>query len=254
MIPIWDVNPSRRTPFVTIALVAANVLVFLFWQPTALTGATERAEVEFVYEHAMVPCEVTNLDPLSDQLASECGADVENPADSRAYFPGKSVILAVFTSLFLHGGIGHLVGNMWFLMIYGNNVEDRLGHLRYLVFYLLGGVIASIGHIASDPSSVVPVIGASGAIAAVMGAYLVLFPSASVRTVIIPIIWRTFPLFAWFVLLQWFVFQFLTDPAAGVAWIAHVVGFVFGVVAALVAGQILRRAEPSPWPDGFGPN
>lgn len=256
MIPIWDVNPAHRTPYVTIALLVLNVVAFAFWQPTFSGSGNDDAEIEFVYENAMIPCEVTRLDQLSDELVSDCAGETAgiDPTDDRAYFPDKSIPLSIIASLFIHGGLWHLIGNMWFLLIFGNNVEDRFGHIPFLLFYIAGGIAAAVGHIISDPNSIVPVIGASGAIGAVMGAYLVLFPRARIRTVIIPIVWRTWPLFAWFVLLQWLVVQFFTPESSGVAWVAHVVGFAFGVGVALIVNASKRRQEPSPWPAGFGPD
>ncbi len=245
MLPIGDVNPTRRTAVVTVLLIIACVGVFAGFQlrPGTRTITTEVGAVEFpasdafVLEWAAVPCEVVTSEPLSVREvvdtygrgdANAC-SDVE--PDGGRFFAGKQVYLAVLVSMFLHGGWLHLGGNMLFLWIFGNNIEDRLGHVRYVLFYVAGGFFATFAHVAVQPFSTVPVVGASGAIAAVMGAYLVWFPNAPVRALVlvfIPIVVRA----KWFLGI-WFVTQFFTNPASGVAWVAHVAGFVFGVVFAL---------------------
>jgi membrane associated rhomboid family serine protease len=144
--------------------------------------------------------------------------------------PHKNVWLAVVVSMFLHGGLLHLGGNMLFLWIFGNNIEDRLGRVRYLLFYLAAGVVATASQVALDPSSVLPMIGASGAIAGVMGAYLLLYPNARILSLLF-----VFPveIRAKWLLGFWFVSQFFLSPSSGVAWGAHVGGFVFGALLAL---------------------
>lgn len=205
--------------------------------------------LSFTLEYAAVPCEVVQRRPLSleeitdtfargDTEACE-GADAAGPA----LFPDKSPWIAALTSIFLHGNLAHLGGNMLFLWIFGNNVEDRFGHLRYLAFYLVAGVAAAVAHVAVQPSSTVPVVGASGAIAGVMGAYLVLFPQARVTTLVIWIIPLVTTISAVWVLGFWFVSQFFTAPESSVAWMAHVAGFAFGVVATLL---VRRRVAPRP--------
>src|SRR5690606_30607109 len=155
-------------------------------------------------------------------------------------FPEKSVWLALLTSMFLHGGLAHLGGNLLFLWIFGNNIEDHLGHVKYLLFYLIGGFVASAAHIGLNLDSTIPVVGASGAIAAVMGAYLVWFPNAPVRTVVFFFFITMVDIRAKWLLGFWFVSQFFTNPNAGVAWAAHVGGFVFGVLVALVIRSNLK--------------
>jgi membrane associated rhomboid family serine protease len=156
------------------------------------------------------------------------------------------------TSMFLHGSWSHVIGNMWYLWIFGDNVEDRFGHVGYLALYLLGGIVASIGYVASNPNSLTPTIGASGAIAAVMGSYLVLHPRARIVTVIIPLIFLPFLVPATVLLGFWFVLQFFTEQSSGVAWVAHVVGFVFGAVVTLLLFRRGPRTEPAPtWPPNY---
>jgi membrane associated rhomboid family serine protease len=200
---------------------------------------------------------------LGDGSACGVGSEASPPYDA-----GKNVWLAVVVSMFLHGGVMHIAGNMLFLWVFGNNIEDRLGKLGFALFYLVGGFAAIAAHVAVDPASTVPVVGASGAIAAVMGAYLVWFPNAPVRTVVIFYFITIMDIRAKWLLGFWLVLQFFTSPNAGVAWVAHVGGFVFGVLVALALRGIGRRQDaarlpgdgpagwyppppPSPnWPDG----
>ncbi len=180
--------------------------------------------------------------PLTaDEVVGDCQAHPTGPP----IYPHKNVWLAILFSMFLHASLLHIGGNMLFLWIFGNNVEDRLGHVGYLVFYLVAGVIATGAYILVNADSTVPLLGASGAIAAVMGAYLVSFPRARIRTLILvpPIIlWPR--LRAWVVLAFWFVSQFFLSPGSGVAWVAHVAGFTFGVLlaGALGLGRAPARA------------
>ena len=158
-------------------------------------------------------------------------------------FPDKNVFLAVVVSMFLHGSWLHVLGNMLFLWVFGNNIEDRLGPVGYAVFYLASGVAAAAAHIATQADSTVPVVGASGAVAGVMGAYLVLYPKARILTVIPLFIFLQFVhLPAFVVLIGWFVLQFFTNPNTGVAVAAHIGGFVFGAAVAL----FLRGTGPAP--------
>lgn len=218
MIPIKDDIPSSTYPFVTIALIALNAAVFLYQLTLGLPGL-ER----FIYRTAAIPVEITSL-----------------------YDIGPSAIVplpfTLLTSIFVHGGLLHVGGNMLFLWIFGDNVEDRFGHLAFFVFYLLAGVAASMAHIMLEPDSTVPMVGASGAIAGVLGAYFLLFPKAQVYTLIIlPLYISMARLPALFFLGFWFFLQVLNSGASwaggasgGVAWLAHVGGFVAGVAGAAV--------------------
>jgi membrane associated rhomboid family serine protease len=203
MIPLRDVIPSRTTPGVTITLIVFNVLVYLF----QLT-LTERSQDAFIVAFGVVP----------------------------AYFS----IISVFTSMFVHGGLAHLVGNMLFLWIFGDNVEDRMGHGRFITFYLLCGVAAALAQTALTPNSLIPMVGASGAIAGVMGAYLVLYPRSRVL-MLFPFPLFLFELPAIVFLGVWFFIQFLNGVnqlpvfekdaiSGGVAFWAHVMGFVAGLI------------------------
>ena len=246
VIPLRDRNPTSRLAFVTLILIAANIAVFLFLQQRS----DPNQEARFTLEYAAIPCEIVEGRPLTQdevvatyQLGEDeaCGA---GRAGSPALFPDKQVWLAIVFSMFLHGGWLHLASNMWFLWIFGNNVEDRLGWLWYLAFYVAGGVAAMATHVLPQTDSTVPVIGASGAVAAVMGAYLVWYPNAPISTLFWIILPWIFDVSAKWLLAVWFVLQFFTVESAGIAWLAHVGGFVFGVAV----GGLVRAARPSPAP------
>lgn len=205
MFPIRDHNPSGRTPYVTYALIAINVVVFIsYWH---LFG-DERALSRFFYEWGLIPAVVAD------------GGALHTP----------------ITSMFLHGGFMHLAGNMLFLWIFGDNLEDKMGHGGFLVFYLLAGVGAAMAQVLAAPWSLTPIVGASGAIAGVMGGYLLLFPRAKVDIIFIFIIFfKIFPVPAWLSLGVWFALQLYNGIGAdaagsGVAYWAHAGGFIIGVV------------------------
>jgi membrane associated rhomboid family serine protease len=255
VIPWRDLNPTRRTPYVTVLLIVACTAVYFFIQArpagvdTVVVGTQVvrmDSDVRFTLEYAAVPCEVTQGRPLTlgeveaTFVANDDTACVDRP-HSPELFRDKNVWLAVVTSIFLHGSVLHLAGNMLFLWVFGNNIEDHLGHVPYLLFYLAGGIVAAGAHIAVQPDSTVPVVGASGAIAAVMGAYLVWFPRAPVRTILLLVIPFFVTIDAMWLLLVWFVLQFFTAPDAGVAWVAHVAGFVFGAAV----GLLVRMNAPA---------
>ena len=230
MIPIRDANPTTRRAYVTYGLVALNVAAFVLWQP--LTG-TPNDQARFFYCYGLIPKEVLSFEPLRD-VAIICG--------------GKSVVFSLFASMFIHGGWLHLGGNMLFLWIFGNNVEDRMGPVAYLAFYLSAGLVATYAQVATDPSSTIPQIGASGAIAGVLGAYLVLYPHARVLTLVIFFFITMVELPAVVVLGLWFVLQAFqgvgelgAGATGGVAWFAHIGGFLAGVVVAFLFYR--RRAE-----------
>lgn len=216
MIPLKDDNPTHITPIMTYLLILVNVLVFLF---QLMLGSNSEA---FVYQFALIPADVTSLLSLG-------------------------AIFNIFTSMFMHAGLAHIGGNMLYLWIFGDNVEDRLGSFKYLIFYVIGGVVASVTHIITNPNSQIPTVGASGAIAAVLGAYLVLYPSQKVLTLIPLGFWlRMTMLPASVVLGLWFVLQLFQGVASlgmpdvgGVAFWAHIGGFVSGVVL----GCLFKKPE-----------
>ena len=255
MLPLYDDNPVSRRPVVTLAIIAACVVAYFFWQPSPFEETVD--DVRFNLEYAAIPCEVLQQRPLTTaevQATFNLGEDNACNIDRGQTPPfdaGKNVYLAVLTSMFLHGSLLHLGGNMLFLWIFGNNVEDRLGRLGFAAFYLVGGIVATLAHVAVSRDSTVPSIGASGAIAAVMGAYLIWFPNARVRTIVIFVLVNV-P--AKVVLGVWFVLQFFTDPNESVAWMAHVGGFTFGVLVGLLLRGYGDRARPATtrYPDPWG--
>ena len=221
MFPFRDHNPSGRTPFVTYALIAINVIVFLlYWplfdQPSAL-GA-------FFHTWGMLPSEVT----------------------------GGAMLYTPFTSMFLHSGVMHLLGNMLFLFIYGDNIEDALGHFGFAVFYIAAGLAAALLHVVTNPASQVPVIGASGAISGVMGAYLLMYPRAKIDVALIFVIFiKVITLPAYLVLGVWMAFQLFNgfstvgSDGGGVAYWAHIGGFAAGVL--FILPLWLRLGGPAFW-------
>ena len=241
MLPFRDDNPTRNRPWVTIALVLLNVGVYFLVQP----GSTDPTAASFTYENAAIPCEVTTGEPLSIiEISGRASCQRDGDASTilqATPFPDTGVYRSVIVSMFLHGNFAHLAGNMLFLWVFGNNVEDRLGTIRYVGFYLLAGIAATLAHIAIQPDSTIPVIGASGAIAGVMGAYLIWFPRAPVLSLVFFFVTYV-P--AWLLLSFWFIGQFQVNPNDGVAWMAHVGGFVFGVVAGLLL-RPRRRPQPT---------
>ncbi|MEX1022888.1 MAG: rhomboid family intramembrane serine protease [Dehalococcoidia bacterium] len=233
MFPIRDLNPKHSATVLTLLIIAANVAVFFFWQPF---GQGVQAETEFLYERAAVPCELTEQRPIvaADLALGECAP----AALGQAFFPEKNLWLSVLTSMFLHAGLLHLLGNMWFLWIFGDNVEDAFGHVGFILVYVLSGIAATAGFVWLHPTETVPLIGASGAIAGVLGAYLVLFP---LRPVLALLGLFVLPVPALLFIGVWFLGQFAVD-APGVAWEAHVAGFIAGVVLTLLAKPALRRS------------
>lgn len=224
MIPIRDQIKTRHTPVINYLLIAANVLVFLL-QMSA--GSNQEA---LVYEFALIPTNFSDGITLGE-------------------------IRDIFTSMFMHAGLMHLLGNMLYLWIFGDNVEDTLGHFKYLLFYLLGGISASAAHIFINPNSQIPTVGASGAIAAVLGAYLVLYPQSRVATFIPLGFFMTLKMLpAFIVLFMWFVLQLfsgvlslgMTD-VGGTAFWAHIGGFVFGAFVALFFRNRSRHSRSQQW-------
>ena len=230
MIPLRDNIPSRRTPLVTYALIAANVLVYVLVQP----GAGTRAGLLFTLEWGLVPADLLGAEPR---------------------FPHPvPVSWTAITSMFLHGSFFHILGNMWYLWLFGDNVEDVMGRARFAVFYFLCGAAAAAAQVMADPTSRVPMVGASGAISGVLGGYLLLYPHARILT-LVPIVFfiQIIEIPAIIVLGLWFAAQVFNGLGAisfhggGVAWFAHIGGFLAGM--ALV--QIFRvRQRPRTW-DGW---
>jgi membrane associated rhomboid family serine protease len=222
MLPLRDSVPSRRFPVVTVVLIAINVIIFLF--------------------EVMMGSEVHSVFLMLGVVPARLISQWQNPR----------VLFTLISSMYLHGGWAHLLGNMWYLWIFGDNVEDRMGRLRFFVFYTLSGIIASLLQVSADSRSLIPIIGASGAIAGVLGAYLLLYPRARVKTLIplfyfVRVVWLPVVV----VLGGWFLIQLFNGLASlsvmqtgGVAWWAHIGGFVAGMILL----PIFRRREPKPPP------
>ena len=204
LFPYKDDNPRILVPYVTYAIISINVLIFVFQLNMGMVSSA--AEREFIYRFGFIPANFS--------------------------------IITVFTSMFLHGGISHIMGNMWFLWVFGDNVEGVLGHVKFAVFYIICGLAATMSQLFVDPSSTIPMIGASGAIAGVLGMYMIRFPHARVHVfAFINIFFTTFRIPAMFVLGFWFFNQLTNglgslgfDTTGGVAWFAHIGGFISGVM------------------------
>ena len=241
MFPLRDDVPTERAPVLTVALIVANVLMYLLFQRGGLAfGDPTGLEYQCnVLEWGAIPGELTGGGQVADPA---CGDPPQNTA------------LTPFTSMFMHGGLLHLGGNMLFLWIFGNNIEDRLGRPRFLAFYLLGGLAALAAQILIDPSSTVPTIGASGAVAGVLGGYVLLFPRARVLTVFFLVViffLREIPALVvlgfWFLQQVLFGYFDLAQPqgseGGGVAYFAHIGGFVFGLLAVKLFALGRARAD-----------
>jgi membrane associated rhomboid family serine protease len=208
MIPLKDNVPTRIKPIITTSIIFVNILIFL-WQRFSLTSV----ESKNIYKYYGLV-----------------------PHDFFMAFTGKYEllpynVLTVFTSMFLHGGFIHLGGNMLYLWIFGNNIEDSMGHGRFIFFYICSGIAAALFQLLYDPSSVVPMIGASGAVSGILGAYLLLFPHARIKTLIFIFIFiKVVELPAVVLLTIWFFIQLLFSQGEGVAWYAHIGGFIFGLI------------------------
>ncbi len=234
MIPIRDDAPRFGTPFINYFLMAMNIVVFLYE-----VALPPRAREILVFQFGVVPIKITAL---------AAGQHAINP---------EAALVPILTSMFLHASWLHLISNMWVLFIFGDNIEDYLGHFKYLVFYFLSGIAASVVHIAFNLNSSIPSVGASGAIAGVMGAYFLLYPSARVLT-LMPFFFLFFLwLPAWIVLGYWFLVQFLSGAATaiaassqttgGIAFWAHVGGFVAGMALVKLFPSRRRRFRYDAW-------
>jgi membrane associated rhomboid family serine protease len=231
MLPLRDDVPSRTFPFVTVGLIAANLVVFI--GDLARSGGLQQA----AYDYGFIPGYLT-------AFASGEGVPV-----GQAFLP-------LFSSMFLHGGWLHLIGNMWYLWIFGDNVEDRLGHVSFLLFYVLCGLIGNLAHYVFNTGSALPAIGASGAVSGVLGAYLISYPRARVLVVLpLFVFWQLIRLPALVVLGFWLVLQFLNGAVSlahgmdgGVAWWAHVGGFAGGMLVFLIfrpRPRVAYRRDPA---------
>jgi len=235
MIPIRDDTPRFSTPYVTYFIIALNALVFLF--ELSVGGEGHRALNSLMYQFGVVP------------------AHFERALAGSVHYSLPSLFLTILTSMFMHASWLHIIGNMWVLWIFGDNIEDYLGHFPYLLFYLVSGFAASLTHILLNADSNIPSVGAIGAIAGVMGGYFVLYPRARVMTWFPPIFFFYLP--AWLVLGYWFLMQFLSGAATsiaetsqtsgGIAFWAHVGGFIAGIVLIKMMPERPRRYRYASW-------
>ncbi len=221
-LPLKDINPTERTPYVTYAFIVINVLVYIYQMA---------AGPKIIAAYGAIPFEITRMRDL-DEIIFIGGYQFR-------HLPGpKPIFLTLFTSMFMHGSLLHLGGNMLYLWIFGNNIEDILGPVKYVMFYLASGLIAHALHIVSGPSSVIPTVGASGAIAGLLGAYLIAFPRAKVLTLMFLFYFiRLTVVPASVIIIFWFVIQLISgfmslggSIGGGVAWFAHIGGFIGGII------------------------
>ena len=231
-LPLKDMNPTSRAPIVTVGLIVINVLVYFYQMYLGSQGEV------IISSLGAIPFEITRHTDL-----------VGTVLNVQHYEGPKPVFLTLFTSMFLHGSLLHLGGNMLYLWIFGNNIEDILGPLKFLLFYILCGMFAHAMHIASNPSSVIPTVGASGAIGGLLGAYLIAYPNARVLTLMFIFIFiRLTVVPAFIIIIFWFILQIISGFASlgsqqggGVAWFAHIGGFLGGIaLILLMAGDTIR--------------
>ena len=253
VLPVHDINPVRRTPWVTYGLVAANVVVLLLTpaSKTSLTGTPTTAQLcsqeAFYDRYAAIPRELITGHQLALVATGQPGSRPDTCYVSRPAY-GKSPPLSVLFSMFIHEGWLHLLGNMLFLVIFGNNIEDKFRKIPYLFFYVFCGYVAAYGFALANQTSVEPLVGASGAIAGVLGAYLVIYPRAKVWSLVPFLFFIPVRLPAWAVLGFWFVLQWVysagyaASGAGSVAYLAHVFGFLAGVLV----GLVVRATTPPP--------
>jgi len=258
MFPLKDNIPTDRTPYVTIALIVLNVLAYFLWQRGGISFGDPSGQhyLEHLIDYGAFPYELTNPGQHCEITPSQAIACEGQPGVVGTADPQPSTLLTPLSSMFMHGGLLHLGGNMLFLWIFGNNVEDAMGPVRYVVFYLLGGLAAMALQVAIDPNAAVPTIGASGAVAAVLGGYILLYPRARVVTVIFIIFFFTvLELPAFLILGFWFLQQIafgafdLTNPTGGgggVAYFAHIGGFMFGLLAIKLFASRHKDYSPPP--------
>ena len=221
MIPISDINPAKNTPFISRIFIVFSGLIFLFIQPK-----NSNELINFFYKFSAIPCELFNRYPLAANqfINNNCNL---NP--DYLIFPSKNIILSIIVSLFLHANFLHIIGNLWSFWIFGNNVEDKLGKLKYLFFLLLIGVISIVSHTFLNQESLIPIVGASGIVSGLMGAYVYMFPNA--RLLVLVPFGFLFPttIKAKFFMIFWFISQiFIALGDQNISWEAHVGGFIFG--------------------------
>jgi membrane associated rhomboid family serine protease len=251
--PLRDNIPTDRFPVVTLVLIVLNVIAYFFWQKGGITLGDPSSQhyLDNLVDYGVIPYEVTHPGDHCELVQSGAIACEGQPGVTGTAAPQPATWITLFTSMFMHGGLLHLGGNMLFLWIFGNNVEDSMGPLKFIVFYVLGGLAADAGQIIFSANSTVPTIGASGAVAAVLGGYLLLFPRARVVTLVFIIFFFTIIelpaivfLGIWILQQGLFAYFDLLQPAGGgggVAYFAHIGGFLFGLLLIRVFASERRR-------------
>ena len=220
MIPISDANPSANRATITISLISICIFVYFFLTPKYSSFT------EYLYKYAAIPCEILNNSPLTDSqiLLNQCSA-----AEGEIIFLTKNIIYSIFYSPLLHAGFLHLLGNIWSLWIFGDNVEDVLGKNRTIIFILLSALLSMYGHAFLNPSSTIPIVGASGIVSAFMGAYLYMFPNARILAFLFIPLWMPVTIKAKTFMIFWLIYQLaLTFQTTNISWEAHLLGFISG--------------------------
>ncbi len=221
MIPISDINPANNVPVISRIFIIISSLTFLFIQPKNNIDL-----LNYFYKYAAIPCELINNLPLSANQFYNNNCNLESDI---VIFPDKSILLSIFISLFLHANFLHILGNLWSFWIFGNNVEDKLGKVRFILFLFVSGVISIVGHSLLNFGNINPIVGASGIVSALMGAYLYLFPNAKLLVLVPFGVFFPTTIKAKFFMIFWLISQFLIAiQSNNISWEAHISGFLFG--------------------------
>ena len=221
MIPISDINPAKNTPFISRFFIVFSGLVFIFIQPKNNIDL-----INFFYKYSAIPCEVVSKSPLA---ANQYYFNKCNLVPDYFIFPDKNILLSIFISLFLHANFIHIVGNLWSFWIFGNNVEDKLGKTRFILFLTLSGFLSVLGHAIINQNNINPIVGASGIVSALMGAYLYLFPNARLLVLVPFGIFFPTTIKAKYFMIFWLLSQLLIAlQTSNICWEAHISGFIFG--------------------------
>tara|TARA_X000000368_G_C23040662_1_gene716717 strand:- start:1015 stop:1722 length:708 start_codon:yes stop_codon:yes gene_type:complete len=221
VIPISDINPAKNIPVISRLFIIFSSLIFIFFQPK-----NNGALFNFFYKYAAIPCELANNLPLAANQFYNNNCNL-NP--DLLIFPDKNILLSIFISLFLHANFLHILGNLWSFWIFGNNVEDKLGKTRFIIFLILSGFISVIGHSFLNSFSINPIVGSSGIVSALMGAYLYLFPNARLLVLVPFGVFFPTTIKAKFFMIFWLISQFIIAiQSNNISWEAHISGFIFG--------------------------
>ena len=234
MIPISDINPAKNVPVISRIFITFSSLTFLFLQPKNNIDL-----LNYFYKYAAIPCELINNLPISANQFYNNNCSLEPDI---VIFPDKNILLSIFISLFLHANFLHILGNLWSFWIFGNNVEDKLGKVRFILFLIVSGVISIVGHSFLNFSNINPIVGASGIVSALMGAYLYLFPNAKLLVLVPFGVFFPTTIKAKFFMIFWLISQFLIAiQSNNISWEAHISGFLFGYLLLKVSN--FRRSS-----------